>query len=395
MAIKNTAYFIQAVRELTNMEDDPVITDDEIRDRCNDGVFWLYDLLIATYEHYSVKTFDFSLTNTLGGNQAVIPSDFYKDVALDLNPTTQPITVHRFSSWVERNNLPRREYIILDQSLVVNPFQIAQGNYRLYYTPVVGQFGAPITVTQTGQTTTPLTVLAFSDRVSGTPPSAVWNFTANEANAPFTYQLLGAALVTSGCDNSDNNGQFTIIDVPDFVQLTTSGTHTDETLSNSVNASYTVFDQIATCVIGNVWSLQAAVLDVSYIGALLTVTGTVSNNGTFTVDKVLSPTTFTVKETTTPEVFPLSVNAIFQIAGTFDLLPPIMAPWYEYIQVYAAIAIKDKIEQDTQDLEVRLERLAGRIRALAANRMEEGGQIAIVNGGGGSFWNNEWPWGGS
>ena len=58
------------------------------------------------------------------------------DVSLDLNLTTSPITIHRFSSWVERNNLPRWSYIIFDDAAtIVSPPQICAGAYRLYYTP--------------------------------------------------------------------------------------------------------------------------------------------------------------------------------------------------------------------------------------------------------------------
>lgn len=390
--IKDTAYFISAIRQTANLEEDPIVTDDEVRDKANEGVSALYDILIGAFQHYAVSTFDFTLAGVAGGNSVALPVDFYKEVGLDLNPTSsRPITIRPFT--FEDRNGTERKYTLLGETLMVNPPTRAGGNYRLYYTPFAGEFAAPVTVTFTGQTTTPLTVLAFSDRVSGTPPAAVWSFTANLENAPFTYGLLGAALVTSGCDNADNNGQFTITDVPDFVQLTTTGTHTDESLGTSVTATYTVFDQIATVVAGNVWSLQGASLDQSYVGATLTITGTVSNNGIFTVAKVLSPTTFLVKETTTAEVFPQAVHAVFQLPGTFDLLPQMFLPWHEYITVKGALSLKEKIEQDTSDLSMRLAVISKRVEEMATNRVEEGGTIPRSSGmrgdgffGGPGFW---------
>ena len=302
MATRNTAYFVAAIRQISNTERDPIVSDQEVCDRAGDALMSLYDLIIATYEHYAVRTVDFTLAGGVGANMFDLPSDFYKDVSLDLNPTTQPVTIHRFSSWLERNNLPRWSYIVFDDQVWVSPPQICAGNYRLYYTPLQLPFGIPLA------TPTP----AASDAADGTLNS--WFFI---------------------------NGAF----------------------------------------------------DSTYVGATMTVTGTASNNGTFTVLSVTDATDIVTDCTVLSENFGTAATITFQPANTINDLPQIFVPWYEYIQVHAAIAVKDKIEQDTSDLEARLANLTQRIQSMASNRMEEGGQIALARRGGGNYpgSDNGWP----
>jgi hypothetical protein len=301
---KNTAYFVAAVRQLTNTESDPIVTDTEIANRCSEALASLYDIIIGAYEHYAVTSFDFTLAGGVGGNSVALPTDFYKDVSLDLNPTSAPVTIHRFSSWIERNNLPRRQYTVIGSSLVVSPPQLSAGNFRLSYTPLIQPFSAPLT------TPTP----NAADSVDGTTNS--WFF----SNGAFDASYAGAAMTVTGCTNPLNNGTFTVSSVTDPTDIKTSGA-----------------------------------LDSENFGTAATV--------------------------------------VFQPAGTINDLPQILAPWYEYIQVQASIAVKDKIEQDTSDLEVRLSRLTARITSMAGNRMEEGGQIALTRDLGG-WWNSDnWPFG--
>ena len=304
MATRDTAYFVSAIRQISNTERDPIVSDQEVCDRAGDALMSLYDLILGSYEHYAVKTVDFSLVGGVGQNSFPLPTDFYKDVSLDLNPTTSPITIHRFSSWVERNNLPRWSYIIFDDAVIVSPPQICAGAYRLYYTPLQQPFGIPLT------TPTP----HDGDAVDGTLKN--WFF----VNGAFDSTYVGVTMTVSGCTDPQNNGTFTVTSVVDATDIRTDGAPASEAF-----------------------------------GTAATVT--------------------------------------FQPAGTINVLPQIFAPWYEYIQVHGAIAVKDKIEQDTSDLEARLGALTQRIQSMAANRMEEGGQVALVRRGGGNYpgGDNGWP----
>lgn len=301
-ATRDTAYFVTAIRQLSNTEGDPIVTDPEIVDRASEAKASLYDLILGSYEHYAVKPFTFTLAGGAGANTVALPSDFYKDVSLSRNPAQQPQTVHRMSSWVERNNLPRRGYTLMGSDLVVLPLTLAQGDYELLYTPLDVPFGIPLA------TPTP----AAGDSVDGTLNS--WFF----ANGAFDATYVGVEMTVSGCANPLNNGTFTILSVSDATDIVTDGT----------------------------------------VGS---------------------------------ENFGTAATVTFQPAGTTNALPQIMAPWYEYIQVHGAIAVKDKIEQDTSDLEARLQRLTARVTSMAANRMEEGGQIALPGRSG--FWEDDYPWG--
>jgi hypothetical protein len=289
-------YFITAIRQLANMETDPIVSDAEVLQRANEGLAALYDILIGEYEHYAVSTYDFTLAGGIGGNSVTLPTDFYKDVSLDKDPTTRPQTIHRMTSWVDRNSQARKGYTLLGSSLVFQPYQIAQGSYRLYYTPL-----------------------------------------------------------------------------PPVIALPTSITHVT---GDDVEAS------------SNAWFFNDGAFTSADIGQVLTVSGTVSNNGTFTITAVVGSQSINTTGPTHDEVTPDATVATYIPGGYQGTLPQIFMPWYEYIQVHAAIAIKSKIEQDTGDLESRLVRLQARVTAAASNRMEEGGQIAMANQRD-SFWDDD------
>lgn len=296
--VRNTAYFVAAVRQLANVETDPIVNDQEVADRCNEALSELYDIIVGTYEHYSVCTFAFTLAGGLTGNTVALPDCFYKDVSLDYNPTTQPQTVHRFTSLVDRNNQPRRSYICDGSNLVVQPYQFSAGSYLLSFTPLPPVMASTIVINCT----------AGTSAVDGTLKS--WFFPA----ATFTQNDVGSILLVSGTTNPGNSGTFVITAVTDATDVVTAGA-----------------------------------------------------------------------STVSSEAFSSTVTASYYPAGTIDFLPQIFLPWYEYVQVHAAIAVKDKIEQDTASLQARLDRLVARIKAAASNRMEEGGQIAMPRQGGG-FW---------
>lgn len=304
-ATRNTAYFVAAIRQLSNTENDPIVTDPEVADRASEALAALYDLVLATYEHYAVKAFPFALAGGPSGNSVALPTDFYKDVSLDKLLGSNAVTVHRMSSWIERNNLSRIGYTLMGSSLIINPPTVSQGSYSLNYTPLIQPFEAPVVPEPDA-----------ADAVDGTLDS--WFFT----NGEFDQSFIGAAMTIAGASNPGNNGTFIVTAVPDVHSVKTATTGGSEALGVGVTVS-------------------------------------------------------------------------FQLAGTIDVLPQIFAPWYEYIQVAAAIAVKDKIEQDTADLEARLQRLTARITSMAANRMEEGGQVALPGRTGGGFWDDGagTPWG--
>jgi len=380
------AQLISNIRLLSFTRNDLAVTDADIVQRLDEAVSSLYDLIVAAYEHYAIKSFDFTLTST---TQAVtLPDDFYKDNSVDYNPDTQGrMTVHRYE-WLDRNDVGRRQYSILDDQLIVNPPQLSSGNYRLYYTPVVQSFFDPAIVVQAGDD-----VLTSSSSVPRDPFDTV---TAASGHIQFNAASFGVGdigkyLYMTGCSNAVNNGLHLITAVLSGTIIVVSGTLADELLGVGVTADLT--GNLTT----STWTFANAAFDSTYIGQDLIVFGTanpVCNDGTFTVGSivsVLSPT-----QIVTVSGYPLVTETFVgpqvlvqaQPAGTFwNPLPMIFKPWYEYIQVHAALAIKSFFEMDTTDLEGRLAALTKRVETMASNRMEEGGQAPMVDGRQG-WWND-------
>ncbi len=394
--VRDTAYFVQAIRQLTNMEDDPAVTDQEITDRASDAKSALYDLILASYEHYSVTSFDFTLAGGLAGSSVDLPTDFYKDVSLTLNPTTAPVTIHRLSSWVDRNNARRVGYTLIGNELKIAPaVATVAGDYQLLYTPLDLPFSVPTVVTVAYDT---VDLDPTGGAVDGTLRS--WFFPTAAFDASYVSGLLNMA----GCSNSVNNDHFAIASVTDgtdIVSSVVSANPTSEAFGPGVTASVylvpTGFATLDHVTIGgsNTWTFHGLDTSLMVVGRTVTIAGSVACDGVYTIESIVDASSFTTVESPGVfETFLAGVTVTFQDVGTIDVLPQIMQPWYEYIQVAAAIAVKDKIEQDTSDLEVRLQRLTQRITSMASNRMEEGGQVALPNRGGG-FWDVDgWPYGG-
>jgi hypothetical protein len=297
MRAKSLADLRTAVRQITHTEFDQAVTDLEIDGRLNEGLSSLDDILVATYQHYRVKTFDFTLTGGPAGNAATLPTDFYKDVFLNRNPdSSTPETVHTFTSLPERNALRRRSYTILGvDQLVIGPPSMAAGVYRLTYTPLIDSLFDPTIVVQTGDTVN-----------SGTK---AWFF----GGYTFDSTYVGSKLFISG-SAAGNNGNYTVTSVSGHNLVTATSFPNSESLS------------------------------------------------------------------------PATVTASCQPSGTVSTLGQIYLPWYEYLQTYAGIAVRDKFGLPVgNNLGAGLTALKARITALAAVRQEEGGQVPMARQGTG-FW---------
>lgn len=495
---------IANTRALAFIVNDDSISDDDITQRLSEALSSLYDLEVGAYEHYAIKQFSFPLAGGVGGNAVPLPDDFYKDNSLDRSngANSKPNTVHRFE-WLDRNRTPSREYSLLGNNLIVNPPQLAQGNYVLYYTPLVDSFALPLfppsgeatsnatPVTrpmplrgQVGQfasndwtfnngfltarlaTTAPLPTYTYDGTgiahlFSSTPgltidgiapavndlvlikdevsPNDVHNgyyvcvendpggwrlnrvadysaaadinqgdvfsitdgavntglqFAVTSAsNVPdslpvlfaqtivpvvnlFSANDIGSQLLSSGCTNQANNGSHTITAFNNATRtITTNGTVVFENLTAGMPA-------IAISIQNLV--LNASTSALQMVGAVGAVGDKVTANGVeykiTAVDDVFSTRTLTP----TP---PNAIAATVEInpAGTVFTLPAVFRPWYEYVQVHAAIACRDSIDLPTEAQERKLAALTKRIEAMAANRMEEPGQVALTHRSDGSL----------
>jgi hypothetical protein len=337
--VTSTAFQLRtAVRQLSNTVNNQVVTDQEIDARVNEAISELYDLVLGVYENYFLTVFAFTLTGNavgVGADRVALPGDWYKDIGLDdVRDPLNPITIHAGTTFLERNR-GGLHYWFDNQQLVLRPAQRAQGTYQHLYTPLAPALNLPPLLTcDTG------TALALpSYAVTGGPgpghtltgiaipgPGSQSLVFANDPTLPVT----GQTLFVGGQVNPDDNGVYSLtISDPSF---------------GWVMVRLPAYDQNTEIHTGDQVLVSGGIL----AGIQFALTSTVIN----------------------VDVLPL----VF----TQPSLPQSLQPWYQYVQVHAAIAVKEKREQDTGDLELRLARQTKRVEAMAANRHQEGGQVAIT-----------------
>lgn len=494
MITPNLTQLIANTRSLAFIVNDDSISDDDITQRLSEAASSLYDLVVGAYEHYAIQTFPFTLAGGVAGNSVALPDDFYKDNSLDRSngANSKPSTVHRFE-WLDRNSTGRREYTLLGNNLIVNPPQLAQGSYTLYYTPLVDSFALPLyssapavpvtrpmpprgkvfsgsgstswifnngfltarlatagvlpTYTYSAVGTHSLSSATPGLTADGVSPVAgdfvlvkdevspndvhngyytctkndgtgwilsrnsdystsadmvtgdVFSITAGTVNTGLQFALVstssnpdvtpilfsptivpvvllwgpndvGGQLLSSGCAHPANNGSHTITAFNNATRtLTTNGT--------------TVFESLTAGIPNISISIQNLVLNTStsalqMVGAVGAIGDKVTANG---VEYKITATDDTNQTRTLTPTPPNAITATVEInpAGTVFELPAVFRPWYEYIQVHAAIACRDSIDLPTEAQERKLASLTKRIEAMSANRMEEPGQVALTH----------------
>lgn len=131
----------------------------------------------------------------------------------------------------------------------------------------------------------------------------------------------------------------------------------------------------------NTWLFSAGSFTADDVGETMTVSGTVDNNGTW---PILSVTDATHVVTTGPTVDEGLTGATVttQAVGTVNVLPTAMNIWALYIELFVAIAILDKAEQDSGPLQARLNQQIARIQALAPSRRAAPLQVPLPAHGG-------------
>lgn len=158
--------------------------------------------------------------------------------------------------------------------------------------------------------------------------------------------------------------------------------------------------QAADAPTANTWTIAGAAFTSLDIGGIITPGLSVPNNAwnvPFTITGVSSATVATV--TPNPAAigsFTPPAGGSFSIAsqpvGTRDTLPGYMAPWSEYLVVYAAMAINIDRQRPIGELERKLAALKGRIASVISVRQEEPQQPPLTRGGG--PWDGGWGGGG-
>jgi hypothetical protein len=184
-----TADLVADIREMSGLKNNKFFNDDRIASFASDGAEELNDILILAQEHYSKKEFSFTLTNL---NTVLLPSDFYKESLLELNPTNPyPTTIPMLGDLSMKNygnsngqamltnGQPARQFLILGDELQIIPPPNASGDYKLTYVPQLEKLVLPNPIT--------LDILY---------PTALVNVTIRFATSQ--YLLTDAFLVDSG-----------------------------------------------------------------------------------------------------------------------------------------------------------------------------------------------------
>lgn len=139
--------FKTLVRELSDMENNEFISDEELTQYINYGYQELYDLLVVSFEDYFLQTNTFSLSQT-GTTTYTIPENFYKLRGIDKifgNSADQYIPLykynfnerHRYSRGVNQAYLlsPVPNYRIMGDTIFFEPLSSIDGDYKIYYVP--------------------------------------------------------------------------------------------------------------------------------------------------------------------------------------------------------------------------------------------------------------------
>jgi len=130
---------------------------------------------------------------------------------------------------------------------------------------------------------------------------------------------------------------------------------------------------------GNV-ILQNAEFDPSYIGGVLSITGSPAGNRSYRITAYHDETSVEVVPIVEPilsEAFGAPTVITATQAGTRDTVPQLMTPWVLYIKLHASIAVREGRELETAALERKLEALKLRVAKSAMNRTEDVSQAPI------------------
>lgn len=147
---------IDQTRLLSNLKNNPFYSDDDIGGFINDAAMELDDIFTDSVEHYSSKVLDFTLAGGVSGNSVSLPTDFMKEQLVLKDPTTaSPQQVPMLANLAERGSMGDgvmspglgRCFYIGGDVLEILPAPTSAGNYRLMYTPQLGNIWTNTPVT--------------------------------------------------------------------------------------------------------------------------------------------------------------------------------------------------------------------------------------------------------
>jgi len=319
----------QAVRQLSDTVNNNVVTDSEIDARGNEAQSELYDMVLAAAENYFLTSTTFTLSSTIPGNAVSLPADWYKDIGMDeVSDPLNPITIHAGTTFLERNRQDRRRYWFDAGQLVVRPARQAAGKYQHFYTPVAPWINDPA------------------------PRFTVRALTLSPLPTPNTYTtgvVIGSPWVGDVIAQTPLSALLVVDGVSIFGDIATGD------LVGVFGETNPMHNGIYGCVSnsGSGWQLarlaafgrDPSVAALAFGDSIGVTSGTANAGRQFRI----STPTASITVGTNP------INVVE------TQVPQSLLPWYQFIQIHAAIAVKEKREQDTADLELRLARQIKRV----------------------------------
>jgi hypothetical protein len=328
-----TADLLTEIRDITDRENDPTLTDAEILRYASDGLRSLWDIFLESRPQWTQSQHEFTLTgNTAAGANVALPDDFELDLGLDWTDPPSgngPVTVRRLPTFLDRNSFGyganplthagafyERNYEVEGDNLRIYPYQNSSGTYKLWYQKRIPELKETVTV----NVTLPNDV---SRPTAGPAPLtlSISNFTWDDAMVGGTATLAFTGL------NATFNGTYEIL------AQEIAGVH-NLTLDGSTSATIT------------------------------------------------NPTAGTLSVT-------------YQPADSIPELPVFIQPWKIYIVTFAGISIRTKFEEDISALELRLKQEDARARRISERRNSNLRQIPLLNQRGvdsPNYDNGGWDW---
>lgn len=125
---------IDAASDLADMANDPHVSSTTWLRWANRGIEKLHRKLAVLYAGWYVATFDFTLAGGSAGDAVALPAGCRQVLGVSKDPdnVTLRTTLHR-RNFDERDEQYRRTFAVVGQTVDIQPFEYAQGSYRLYY----------------------------------------------------------------------------------------------------------------------------------------------------------------------------------------------------------------------------------------------------------------------
>lgn len=179
------------IRVMSGLRNNQFFTDTQIASFVDDAAKQWYDKFVLSHQHYFIKTFDFTLTNSV--SRVLLPTDFMKENLVVLNPGPQEIPIDALENYqmtgMQGNALEPcggQKWFIAGDYISVYPAQMAAGSYQLRYTPTLDDLSL-------GDLSSLVVTPTYTVRLSTTEPldlSGNWNASDENTMAMETFSPL-------------------------------------------------------------------------------------------------------------------------------------------------------------------------------------------------------------